>query len=114
MERFVETEEDRTGASMKVNLDGRVALITGAERGIGKAIALAFAENGAIVAVNDINPNGAETCEEIGRRGGDAEFYPADVGDAEAVNRMVAAVEQAWGKIDILINNAAVYVVVKD
>lgn len=114
MERFVETEEDRTGASMKVNLDGRVALITGAERGIGKAIALAFAENGAIVAVNDINPSGAETCEEIRRRGGDAEFYPADVGDAEAVNRMVAAVEQAWGKIDILINNAAVYVVVKD
>jgi len=99
---------------MKVDLDGRVALITGAGRGIGKAIALAFADNGAIVVVNDIAPNGAETSEEIRGRGRKADFYRADVGDAEAVNQMVTGVEQAWGKIDILVNNAAVYVVVKD
>jgi NAD(P)-dependent dehydrogenase (short-subunit alcohol dehydrogenase family) len=71
---------------------------------------LAFAENGALVAVNDINPDGEETAEEIRRRGGEAKFYLADVGDAQAVNQMVTAVAGAWGKIDILVNNAAVYV----
>jgi 3-oxoacyl-[acyl-carrier protein] reductase len=95
---------------MNVDLHRRVALVTGACQGIGKAIALAFAANGALVAVNDINPAGEKTAEEIRRRGGDAEFYLADVGDAAAVNQMVAAVEQAWEKIDILVNNAAVYV----
>jgi NAD(P)-dependent dehydrogenase (short-subunit alcohol dehydrogenase family) len=94
---------------MKVDLEGRVALITGAHQGIGKAIALALAENGALVAVNDINPDGAQTVREICRRGGQAKFYLADVGDPDAVNHMVATIEQAVGKIDILINNAAVF-----
>jgi 3-oxoacyl-[acyl-carrier protein] reductase len=95
---------------MKVNLNGRVALVTGARQGIGKAIALAFAENGALVAVNDIDPNGEETAEEIRQLGGDAKFYRADVGDMQAVDHMVSAVTETWGKIDILVNNAAVYV----
>jgi NAD(P)-dependent dehydrogenase (short-subunit alcohol dehydrogenase family) len=93
-----------------VDLHRRVALITGACQGIGKAIALAFAQNGALVAVNDINPNGEKTAEEIRRRGGEARFFLADVGDAHAVNQMTAEVTQAWGQIDILVNNAAVYV----
>jgi 3-oxoacyl-[acyl-carrier protein] reductase len=95
---------------MKVDLEGRVALITGARQGIGRAIALAFAENGATVAVNDINPEGEEVADEIRRLGGRAKFYLADVGDVQAVNEMVAAVTTDWDAIDILINNAAVYV----
>jgi 3-oxoacyl-[acyl-carrier protein] reductase len=95
---------------MNVDLDRRVALITGACQGIGKAIALAFADNGARVAVNDINPEGEKTVEEIRHRGGEAQFHLADVGDADAVNHMVVAVKEKWGRIDILVNNAAVYV----
>lgn len=95
---------------MKVDLDGRVALITGARQGIGRAIALAFAENGATIAVNDINLQGEEVAEEIRRLGGQASFYLADVGDVQAVDQMVAAVTKDWGTIDILVNNAAVYV----
>ena len=71
---------------MKVDLDGRVALITGARQGIGRAIALAFAENGATIAVNDINLQGEEVAEEIRRLGGQASFYLADVGDVQAVD----------------------------
>jgi NAD(P)-dependent dehydrogenase (short-subunit alcohol dehydrogenase family) len=95
---------------MKVDLQGRVALITGAGQGIGKAIALAFSECGGIVAVNDINPAGEEVVCDIHARGGQAKFYLADVGDPHAVNEMVADVKNDWGTIDILVNNAAVFV----
>ena len=95
---------------MKVDLQGRVALVTGAASGIGRSIALALAENGAVVAVNDINNKGNETCREIEKRGGKAQFFAADVGDADAVNAMVGAVESKMGPIDILVNNAGVNV----
>jgi NAD(P)-dependent dehydrogenase (short-subunit alcohol dehydrogenase family) len=87
---------------MRVDLQGRVALVTGAGRNIGKAVALAFAENGAWVAVNDIDPCGEETAEEIRRRGGSAKFYQADVGDVKAVNELVPTIEGERGTIDIL------------
>jgi 3-oxoacyl-[acyl-carrier protein] reductase len=93
---------------MKVDLAGRVALITGAGQGIGQAIAYAFVENGATVAVNDFNPTGEQTVEEIRRRGGKAEFFQGDVGDVQSVTDMVAAVEKEMGPIDILVNNAGV------
>jgi NAD(P)-dependent dehydrogenase (short-subunit alcohol dehydrogenase family) len=92
---------------MRVELKDRVALVTGAARGIGRAIALALADNGATVAVNDVI-DGEPTCEEIRGRGGKAAFYPADVSDVDAVNAMVASVESDLGPIDILVNNAAV------
>jgi 3-oxoacyl-[acyl-carrier protein] reductase len=95
---------------MKADLAGRVALVTGARQGIGRAIALTFAENGATVAVNDIHPEGEEVAGEIRRLGGRAKFYRADVGDVQAVNEMTALVAKDWGTIDILINNAAVFV----
>ena len=63
---------------MKVELKGRLALVTGGAGGIGRLIALALADNGATVAVNDVT-NGEPTCEEIRRRGGKAAFYLADV-----------------------------------
>ena len=93
---------------MKVDLAGRVALITGAGQGIGQAIAYAFAENGVTVAVNDFNPDGEQTVVEIRRRGGKAKFFRGDVGDVQSVNEMVAAVEKEMGAIDILVNNAGV------
>jgi NAD(P)-dependent dehydrogenase (short-subunit alcohol dehydrogenase family) len=95
---------------MKVDLQGRVALVTGAGQNIGKAIALALAENGAWLAVNDINPSCEETAKEIRRRGGTAKAFLADVSDARAVDALAAGIEQEWGKIDILVNNAAVFV----
>jgi NAD(P)-dependent dehydrogenase (short-subunit alcohol dehydrogenase family) len=93
---------------MKVDLGARVALVTGSGQGIGRAIALAFAENGATLAINDINPNAEQTATEIGRRGGKAKFFGGDVGDAQAVNGMVAAVEKELGPVDILVNNAGI------
>jgi NAD(P)-dependent dehydrogenase (short-subunit alcohol dehydrogenase family) len=95
---------------MKVDLQGRVALVTGAGSGIGRAIALALAENGAVIAVNDISDKGHETCEQIEQRGGTARFFNADVGDAHSVNSMAAAVEKELGHVDILVNNAGVNV----
>lgn len=93
---------------MKVDLAGRVALITGSGQGIGAAMANLFSENGAVIAVNDVNPAGAKTAEAIEKRGGKAKFYHADVGDVDAVNAMVAAVESDLGPIDILVNNAGI------
>ena len=93
---------------MKVDLEGRVALITGAGQGIGQAIAYAFVENGATVAVNDFNPAGEQTVGEIRRRGWKAEFFRGDVGDVQSVTDTVAAVEKAMGPIDILVNNAGI------
>jgi len=87
----------------------RIALVTGAATGIGRSIALALADNGARLAVNDVN-KGERTCEEIRERGGEARFYQADVSDVDAVNAMVAAVEREMGAIDILVNNAGVNV----
>jgi NAD(P)-dependent dehydrogenase (short-subunit alcohol dehydrogenase family) len=94
---------------MKVELKDRVALVTGAAQGIGRSIALALADNGATVAVNDVK-NGEPTCEEIRHRGGKAAFYQADVSDVDAVNAMVASVEGDLGPIGILVNNAGINV----
>ena len=93
---------------MKVDLADRVALITGAGQGIGAAMAYAFSENGAVIAVNDINPGGVRTVTEIEKRGGKAKFYQGDVGDVNGVNAMVEAVEADLGPIDILVNNAGI------
>ncbi|MBS1850094.1 MAG: 3-oxoacyl-ACP reductase FabG [Acidobacteria bacterium] len=93
---------------MKVDLQGRIAVVTGAAGGIGRAIALLLSENGATVAVNDVSDRGVETCREIEKRGGVAKFFPGDVGNAESVNAMAAAVEQDLGPVDILINNAGI------
>jgi 3-oxoacyl-[acyl-carrier protein] reductase len=91
-------------------LAGRVAIVTGAGRNIGRAIAHALAAAGAAVVVN-VRANRAEAeavVKEIESKGGRAIAGIADVADALAVERMVAAAVERFGRIDILVNNAAV------
>jgi 3-oxoacyl-[acyl-carrier protein] reductase len=91
-------------------LSGRVALVTGAGRNIGRAIALALAEAGAAVVLNArTNRSEAEgVAGEIERAGGKAIALVADVTDAEAVRAMASAAAAHFGHLDILVNNAAV------
>ena len=95
---------------MSNELAGRVAIVTGAGRNIGRAIALALADAGAAVAVNG-RANRAEVdavVAEIESRGGRALAVMADVSDEAAVQRMAAAAAERLGRVDILVNNAAV------
>jgi NAD(P)-dependent dehydrogenase (short-subunit alcohol dehydrogenase family) len=89
------------------DLTGRKALVTGASRGIGQAIAVALAEHGADVALNSRNPEALEKVaaevEQLGRR---AAVVPADVTDRAAIEGMVDAAVQALGGLDVVVNNA--------
>ncbi len=91
-------------------LDGKVALVTGASRGIGRAIALRLAKEGAAVAVN--YAGNAKAAEEvkglIEAAGGKAITIQADVADAAAVETMIGQVTEAFGTVDILVNNAGI------
>lgn len=92
------------------DLGGRIALVTGAGRGIGRAVALNLARRGASVAINyRASGSGAkDLCSEIERGGGRAVALQGDVGDAEAADRVVAAVIEHFERIDILVNNAGI------
>jgi len=92
------------------NLDGKVAVITGAGQGIGEGIARVFAKAGArIVVATRSAGNGQETVESIQSEGGDALLIQTDVADHGAVNAMVAATADHYGRLDIMVHNAAVY-----
>ncbi len=89
------------------DLESKVVLVTGAGSGIGQAMAVRFAEQGALVAVNDVDPASASsTVERIAEAGGHALATPADVSNSAAVNEMFNAVESAIGEVQILVNNA--------
>lgn len=90
-----------------MNLDGRVALVTGSSRGIGASIARRFAESGAKVAVNGRDEGAVESvCSDIVRRGGEAIGILADVTDFQAIERMRERIERELGPVDVLVANA--------
>lgn len=93
---------------MDLGLEGKVALVTGGARDIGRQICLRLAGEGAVVAVNywKSKAEAEATVEEIRSRGGRAAAYQADVADYEAVRQMVATVAGELGPVDILVNNA--------
>ena len=91
-------------------LDGKIALVTGASRGIGRAIALRLAEAGATVIVNYAgNVKAAQEVESmIVDAGGKAMLIQADIANTEAVDDMIKNINKEYGKIDILVNNAGI------
>jgi len=94
---------------LSVDLSGQVAIVTGASRGLGKAIAQALAANGAQVACVARNAERlAETVQSIQAAGGSARVCPCDVTDRQAVDQIVDSLAEQTGRIDILVNNAGI------
>ena len=92
---------------MDLGLDGKVALVTGAARGIGRAEALALAAEGARIVVNDIDPEGADAfVRELAGAGHAAALAIGDVSLEDGARRVVAEAAAAFGRLDVLVNNA--------
>ena len=90
----------------RFSLQDRVAIVTGSGKGIGKAIAAAFAQNGARVIIAEMDKEaGKAAAEEINADGGEALFIQSDVLDSAQVDRLMAETVKAFGRIDILVNN---------
>jgi len=98
----------KAGLDGKV-LDGKVAIVTGAARGMGKAIATRLSEAGAKLVIADIDHTGAKaTAEELALATGDAVAVSLDVTDEKSVQAMVDIAMEAYGRVDILVNNAGI------
>jgi NAD(P)-dependent dehydrogenase (short-subunit alcohol dehydrogenase family) len=95
-----------------MRLKNKVALVTGAGRGIGKEIAMALAREGAIVIINDIDETSAkEAAKEIQASGGTSKGIKADITNLEEVQEMIEKSKQEFGPIDILVNNAGYWTI---
>jgi 3-oxoacyl-[acyl-carrier protein] reductase len=99
-----------TFSAVERDLSGRIALVTGGSRGLGRAISIELAQRGAFVAVNyrRSGEDALRTLELIRAAGSDGALFPADVGNADAVNSMFTELLRERRRIDILINNASV------
>jgi 3-oxoacyl-[acyl-carrier protein] reductase len=95
---------------MAQNLQGKVAIVTGASRGIGRATAIALATEGSAVVVNYASSSGAadEVVAEIEKMGGKAIAFKANVGNSDEVDALIAATMDKFGRIDVLVNNAGI------
>lgn len=95
--------------SLKVNLSGQTAIVTGASQGLGKSIAIALGASGARVACVARNASKlADTVNQITQAGGQAEAFSADVNNKEGIENIIKTVADDWGKLDILVNNAGI------
>ena len=90
------------------NFSGKVALVTGGSRGIGRATAMLFAQSGAKVVIGDVDAAGDETVEAIKRDGGEATFVRTDVSVESDVKNLVAAAVKTYGGLNCAFNNAGV------
>lgn len=94
---------------MTSSLSGRVALVTGASRGIGRAVCLALAAQGAhVIALARTQGALEELDDAIIAQGGTATLVPADIKDFDALDRLGAAIHERWGRLDILVGNAGI------
>src|SRR5512133_417933 len=95
--------------SLDTGLKGKVVIVTGAAAGIGRATALRFAQEGASVAAWDVADGQADALvAECRAAGGTAMFRKVNVSDSAAVNRAVEELVAAWGRVDVLVNNAGI------
>lgn len=93
-----------------MKFSGKVALVTGSGQGIGEGYAKGLAAHGCKVAVADVNETqGARVVQEIRQAGGEALFVKVDVGNEASANAAARAINDQWGRIDYLVNNAAIF-----
>lgn len=91
-----------------MRLKDKIAIVTGGSRGIGQAVSELFAKEGATVIIVDLLPQGQKVSDGINAKGGKAEFHSISVTDKPAITNLYAQINQKYGKIDILINNAGI------